>query len=76
MNFCIAIIKYFESIGFDTTDWRKSVDGTKAIVHDRFIKILIPSYLTDKNITTYQYPSAELDNILNSEEWKVAEEVN
>ena len=73
MNFCIATIEHFESIGFDTTNWRKSIDGTKAIAHDRFIKILIPSYLTDVNITTYQYPSAELDTILNSEEWKVSE---
>ena len=51
INFCIATVVYFESIGFDTTDWRKSTDGIKAIAHDRFIKILVPYYLTDGNIT-------------------------
>ncbi|MDP4146106.1 MAG: hypothetical protein Q8936_16720 [Bacillota bacterium] len=69
MNFCIASVEYFNNFGFDTTDWRKSTDGTKAIVHDRFIHILIPNYLEDSNIQTYLYPSAELDSILNSEEW-------
>ena len=73
MKFCIATIEYFKLIGFDTTDWRKSIDGTKAIAHDRFIKILVPEYLSDVNITTYQCPSNELDEVLNSEEWKVAE---
>lgn len=73
MNFCISTVEYFESIGFSTIGWRKSIDGTKAIAHDRFVKVLIPEYLTDENIATYQCPSAELDNILNSNEWKIAE---
>ena len=73
MNFCIATVEYFNSLGFDTTDWRKATDGTKAIAYDRFIKILVPEYLSDVNITTYQCPSNELDEVLNSEEWKVAE---
>ena len=73
MNFCISTIEYFNSLGFDTTDWRKSIDGTKAIAHDRFIKILIPEYLSDVNIVTLQCPSAELDTLLNGEEWTIAE---
>ena len=73
MNFCIATVEYFNTLGFDTTYWRKSIDGTKSIAHDRFIKILVPEYLSDGNITTYQCPSVELDEVLNSEEWKVAE---
>ena len=75
MNFCISEISYFNSLGFDTTDWRKSIDGTKAIVHDRFIKILAPNYLIDVNITTYQCPSIELDEVLNSINWKTVEEI-
>lgn len=74
MNFCIATIEYFNSLGFDTTDWRKSVDETKAIAHENFIKVLIPDIDSDVNITTYQCPSTELDTILNSTEWKIAAE--
>lgn len=73
MKFCIATIAYFENIGFDTTDWRKSIDGLKAIAHDRFIKILVPNYLSDENIIVLQCPSAELDEILNSKEWSIIE---
>lgn len=73
MEFCISTVSYFESIGFDTTGWRKSSDGTKAIVHDRFIKILIPSYLTNVNIQTYVCPSDEFDTLLDSPEWKTKE---
>lgn len=67
MRFCIASVEYFNSIGFDTTDWRKSVDNTKAIVHENFVKVLIPE--GDVNLTYYFYPSVELDTILNSPEW-------
>ena len=73
INFCISEISYFNSLGFNTTDWRKSTDGTKAIAHDRFIKILVPEYLSDTNIIIYQCPSVELDTILNSEEWTISE---
>ena len=75
MKFCIATVEYFNTLGFDTTDWRKSIYGTKAVAHDRFIKILVPDYLSDENIITLQCPSVELDTILNGEEWKVAEEI-
>ena len=73
MNFCIATIEYFTSLGFDTIDWRKSVDGTKAIAHDRFIEKLVPNYLEDENITTYQCPSEELDTLLKNKEWTISE---
>ena len=71
MKFCITTVTYFKSIGFDTTNWRKSVDGTKAIVHDRFIKVIVPEYLTDANIATYECPSDELDALLSNSEWSV-----
>jgi hypothetical protein len=75
MKFCIALVTYFNQIGFDTTDWRKSIDGTKAICHDEFIKVLVPGYLTDANITTYECPSDELEALLNGVDWYVAETV-
>lgn len=69
MKFVIATITYFNNIGFDTADWRKSIDGTKAIVHENFVKVLLPSVETDINVQVLTCPSAELDALLNSEEW-------
>lgn len=69
MKFVIGTVEYFNSIGFNTTDWRKSIDGLKAIVHENFVKILIPSVESDVNLTVYISPSSELDAILNSDMW-------
>lgn len=69
MKFCIALVTYWQSVGFDTTNWRKSVDGTKAIVHEGYVKVLVPDYETNPNITIYNCPSTELDTLLNSSEW-------
>ena len=73
MNFCVATVEYFTSIGFDTEGWRTSTDGLQAIAHDRFIKVLLPSYKSDANIQTFVCPSDELDNLLNSAEWTIPE---
>jgi hypothetical protein len=73
MKFCISTIQYFESVGFSTTDWRKSVDGTKAIVHLEYAQTLIPNIETDKNVQIYECPSDELNNLLSSSEWSVKE---
>jgi hypothetical protein len=73
MKFCIGTVEYFESIGFDTSDWRKSTDGTKVIAHENFVKILIPNPENDANLTIYNCPSDELNEILNSTEWKQEE---
>lgn len=69
MKFIIGQTSYFTSIGFDTTHWRKSVDGTKVIVHDCFVKVLIPNVEGDINLTVYSCPSTQLDTVLNSMEW-------
>jgi hypothetical protein len=73
MNFCIGTVVYFNSIGFDTSIWRKSIDGTKTIVHAAFVKILIPDIENDTNLQIYMSPSAELKTLLNSPEWNVNE---
>ena len=72
MNFIIALNSYFQSVGFSTDGWRKSVDGTKAIVHDKYAKVLI-EIENNENIQVYSCPSAELDIILNSSEWAIEE---
>lgn len=70
MEFCIATTAYWQSIGFDTTNWRKSVDSTKAIVHCEYACILCDCK-NNPNMQMYQYPSKELDDILTSPEWAV-----
>lgn len=61
MQFAIALVTYFQQHGFDTIDWRKSIDGTQALVHLEYAKTLISDIETDNNVTIYNYPSAELD---------------
>lgn len=71
MEFCIGLDLYFRQHGFNTENWRKSVDGTKVIVHSEYAKLLIPGFEVDENVTCYEYPSQELNDILNSSEWFV-----
>jgi hypothetical protein len=72
MKFCIALVSFWQEHGFDCADWRKSADGTKAIVHIEYAKVLIPDVETNSNVTVYTAPSIELDAILNSSEWAVS----
>ena len=44
MKFAIGDLEYFNSLGFNTEHWRKSVDGTKAMAHAEFVLAL-----ADKN---------------------------
>jgi hypothetical protein len=69
MKFCISTLTYFNSLGFDTVNWRISVDGTLAIAHENFISVLCPDYQSDVNITVYECPSDELTTLLNSSAW-------
>lgn len=50
---------------------RKSVDGTKVILHYDFIE---PVLTDDDRLTVYLHNSARLNGILNSEEWTANED--
>ena len=41
MDFCIATVAFWQSHGFDTSNWRKSIDGTLALVH-RHMRRMMP----------------------------------
>lgn len=70
MKFSIGSLEYFNSLGFDTTNWRKSVDGTKALVHaDAILLVASPD-----EIELYNHNSPELIELLKSEEWTQKEE--
>ncbi len=65
MKFSIATIEFWQSVGFDTTHWRKSVDETKALVHDKFARALVD--LDNENIITLDVDSEEFKQIINEE---------
>lgn len=50
---------------------RKSVDGTKVILHYDFIE---PVLTDDDRLTVYLHNSARLNGILSSEEWTADED--
>jgi hypothetical protein len=72
MEFAIATLQFWNSVGFDTSYCRKSVDGTLAIIHLQYALILVPDARTNSNITIYETPGS-LDEIINSSVWTVSE---
>lgn len=69
MRFAIAIIENFEKYGFDTTEFRKSVDGTQAIAHLGYIETLVADVENNEDFTIYIAPSTELTELLASSVW-------
>ena len=69
MRFAIAPTQYFHDLGFDTTHWRKSLDGSKAICHAEFALTLG----SKNNMEIYEHNSKELQEILQGEEWSNSE---
>lgn len=69
IKFCVATTEYWHSIGFDTTGWKKNIDGTKAIVHEEYANVLINTE-NNENIQVYECPSDELKTLLISSEWE------
>ena len=71
MKFAIGDLEYFNSLGFNTEHWRKSVDGTQAIVHSEFAEVLCEN---DK-IDIYDFQDKEFRELLASPEWTKEEYV-
>lgn len=74
MNFAIGLTEYFQSLGFDTTHWRKSLDGTQAVVHLDTVALLID----DAKVEIYRHDDDAFKEILTSDEWteKEGEDIN
>ena len=74
MKYVIVTIQWCLSKGIVVPDEaRKSIDGTKVILHHGFIQ---PVLTEDDEINIYQHDSAELSKILNGEEWTEEDEIN
>lgn len=71
MRFCIALVSYWNSIGFDTTNWRKTNDGLRAVAHYEYIKMLHPNADSDLNIQIFFAGGADLDKVLTENQWMV-----
>ena len=71
MKFAIGDLEYFNSLGFNTEHWRKSVDGTKAMAHSEFVLTL-----ADKNqLEIYDIQGESFKTLLASPEWTKEEYV-
>ena len=75
MKFAIASIEFWQNVGFNVDNWRKSVDETKALVHLEYAKVLVPDAETNPEVTIYTAPSGEFSDLLNSEEWAQEEDI-
>lgn len=65
MKFAIGNTEYFNSLGFDTTHWRKSLDGTQSVVHYDTVQ-----FLADKSeITIYRHDDEAFGKVMMSKEW-------
>lgn len=71
MKFCIATVTYWESLGYNTLHWRKSIDKIKAIVHLEYGEILANNLENDENVIIYDNIDPVFQSLLESEEWKV-----
>ena len=72
MNFCIAHIDYWHAVGFDTTYWRTSTDGTQAMCHDKFAMTLV-QLEGNEHVQTYGIDSEEFKLIVEEEFTEIIE---
>ena len=72
MKYVIVTIEWCLSKGISVPPHaRKSIDGTKVILHYDFIA---PVLTDEDNVPVYWHSSPEMSSILNSEEWSASEE--
>ena len=74
MEFCIASVAFWQSHDFDTSSWRKSIDGTLALVHRTYAEVLVPDVDEWEEVQVYRAPSVEFDAVLASDVWSRWEE--
>lgn len=73
MKFCIAAITFWHSVGFDTTNWRTSTDGTRALCHEKFAATLV-DVEDNPRVECYGIDSEEFRNLIEEEFTDFAEQ--
>ena len=69
MKFCIANTSYWESIGYNPTHWRKSINGAKALCHLEYGEILAKKLEGNDNVQIYDNADSDFQKLLKSAEW-------
>ena len=67
MEFAIATVEFWESVGFNTDNWRKSTDEKYALVHLEYAKVLVD--IGNDNIQVYRINDPAFKELLSSELW-------
>lgn len=69
MKFAIATVAFWEALGYDTANWRKSNDGNQAITDLKYAEILGVNLAENPEVEIYFGDSTELTNLLASGAW-------
>ena len=69
MKFAIATVAFWEALGYDTANWRKSNDGNQAITELKYAEILGVNLAENPEVKIYFGDSPELIRLLESTEW-------
>lgn len=72
MKFAIGLVDFFESLGYNTKYWRKSVDGKKTICHLEYAEILAYDLHNNSDVQIVDAPEAQ--DIMATDEWSWEEE--
>ena len=69
MKFAIATVAFWEALGYDTANWRKSNDGNQAITELKYAEILGVNLAENPEVKIYFGDSPELLGLLESAAW-------
>lgn len=67
MNFVVSTVEFFESLGFNTKYWRKSLDESKTICHLEYAEILVHDLENNENVTILT--TEEARELMATSEW-------
>ena len=69
MKFAIATVAFWEALGYDTANWRKSNDGNQAITELKYAEILGVNLAENPEVKIYFGDSPKLLGLLESAAW-------
>ena len=67
MNFVVSTVEFFESLGFNTKYWRKSLDESKTICHLEYAEILVHDLENNENVSILT--TEEARELMATSEW-------
>ena len=67
MKFVISTVEFFESLGFNTKYWRKSLDESETICHLEYAEILVHDLENNDNVDVLT--TEEARDLMATSEW-------